>query len=611
MLDRRNLLAGAAGLAALSTGACANLPKPWAAPAGDEDAKLDALLTRHFEENVDDSPEFATSLGLDKDARAPLRFRLDDRSAREAEDDRTEAKRRYAELRRIDRSRLTPKGALSFDIFDFMYGGAAVRADRGYGPGTGANPYVITQRGGAYQQIPDWLDTTHRIAAAEDAEAYLSRLEAFAVALDQQTGHFERDARQAGVVPPDFVLDKALAQLKTLRDTPARTSALVASVARRAKAAGIEGDWEGRATTLVEGRVQPALDRQIAVLTRFRPQAVHDAGVWRLPKGETVYAQALRAYTTTDLSADEIHRIGLEQVADLHARIDVILKAQGYTQGSVGERLNVLNKEPRFLYPNTDEGRAKLLASLNAQMADLAPRLPRAFATLPKTPVEIRRVPPSIELGASGGYYQRGSLDGTRPGAYYINLKDTHDWPSWGLPTLTYHEASPGHHFQISIMQEAGELPIYRRAGVGFSAYSEGWGLYAERVADELGVYENDPFGKVGYLQSYLFRAVRLVVDTGLHHKRWSREQAIRWMVDNAAEPEGSAEREIERYAVMPGQACSYKIGQTEIARLRAEAEAKLGTRFDIRAFHDVILNNGAMPLTVLERVVREWTMAA
>ncbi|HEX8217464.1 MAG TPA: DUF885 domain-containing protein, partial [Allosphingosinicella sp.] len=315
------------------------------------------------------------------------------------------------------------------------------------------------------------------------------------------------------------------------------------------------------------------------------------------------------ANNTTTMTGDEVHQMGLDQVRDLHSRLDTLLRGQGYTNGSVGERINALNREDRFLFPNTDAGRAELLASLNRQIAQMTPLLPRMFNTLPRAALEIRRVPVEIEAGAPGGYYQGAPLDNSRPGIYYINLKDTHEWPKLGLPTLTWHEGVPGHHFQISIAREAGELPIYRRTG-GFSAYSEGWALYAERVADELGIYENDPFGKIGYLQSYLFRATRLVVDSGLHHKRWSREQAIRWMVDNAAEPEGSAVREIERYSVWPGQATAYKIGQTVIERLRAEAERRMGGRFDIKAFHDNILLGGAMPLTVLERRVREWMAA-
>ena len=268
-------------------------------------------------------------------------------------------------------------------------------------------------------------------------------------------------------------------------------------------------------------------------------------------------------------------------------------------EGTVGDRIKTLNEDPQHLWPNTDEGKVALIASLNQQVVDTQALLPRVFNTLPKAQVEVRRVPPSIEIGAPGGYYQAASLDGSRPGAYYINLRDTANWPKWGLPTLTYHEASPGHHFQVSIAREAGGLPFYRRAG-GFSAFNEGWALYAERVAaDDLDVYAGDPLGRVGYLQSYLFRAVRLVVDTGLHAKRWSREQAIAYMAEEAGEPLDSAASEIDRYCVSMGQACSYKLGQTFIARLRDEAEVRPG--FDLKTWHDRVLLNGSVPLAVLE----------
>ena len=412
-----------------------------------------------------------------------------------------------------------------------------------------------------------------------------------------------------GVVPPDFILDKTIPSLERLRATAAAETVLVRSLVRRTREQNIAGDWEARASALVAGPIAAGLDRQIAALRAIRPAAVHDAGVWRLPEGEAYYEWGIRANTTTRMTGEEIHRTGLDQVRELQAELDGLLKAQGYRSGSVGDRLNAMNEEARFLFPNTDEGRAALLATLNRQVAEIMPLLPRVFNTIPRARVEIRRVPVEIEVGAPGGYYQGAALDGSRPGAYYINLRDTHERPSLGLPTLSYHEAVPGHHFQVSIAREAGELPLYRRTQ-GFSAFNEGWALYAERVADELGVYADDPFGRIGYLQSYLFRAVRLVVDSGLHHQRWSREQAVRYMVDNAAEPEGSAVREIERYCVWPGQACAYKVGQTMIANLRAEAERTMGARFDIKAFHDLLLLGGSMPLTVLERRVREWIRA-
>ena len=607
MLNRRAFLLGStafgATFAAAGLGGCATAP----AEASSRDAALDRLLLGWFNEDLAESPEFATNLGLDVGEKAVLRGQLADQSLATAAAERAEATQRLATLRSLGRAGLSQEGRLSYDVAEFRRSVAAQGAGFSFGEiGGRPAPFVVSQLGGAYYSIPDFLDSQHPVNNKADADQYLARLEAFARNLDQETERLRHDV-SLGVVPPDFVLDKAIGNLEALRRTPAGETSLVRSLVRRAGEKGL-GDYRPAATRIVSGPIAAALDRQIAALKRLRPGATHDAGVWRLPNGAAYYAYALRFNTTTSYTPDQIHQIGLDQVRDLHARLDTLLKGQGYTRGSVGDRLNLINKEERFLFANTDAGRADLLASLNKQVAELTPLLPRVFATLPKAALDIRRVPPTIEAGAPGGYYQGASLDGARPGAYYINLKDTHEWPKNGLPTLTYHEGVPGHHFQISVSREAGELPIYRRTG-GFAAYNEGWALYAERIADELGVYDDDPFGKIGFLQSYLFRATRLVVDTGMHHKRWSREQAIRWMVDNAAEPEGSATREIERYVVWPGQACAYKLGETVISRLRAEAEARPG--FDIKQFHDAVLLGGSMPLTVLERRVKEAMLKA
>ena len=305
------------------------------------------------------------------------------------------------------------------------------------------------------------------------------------------------------------------------------------------------------------------------------------------------------------MSPEEVHQLGVEQVADITARIDTILKAQGMRGGTVGARLTALNQDPAQLYPNTDEGRAALIASLNAQMKELDALLPQAFATLPKAKVEVVRVPELIQDGASNGYYNLAPFDGSRPALYYINLKDTHDWPKYGLASLTYHEASPGHHLQISLAQESPATPMLLKLSP-FGAYTEGWALYAEQLADEMGVYEGDPLGRAGMLQSLLFRAARLVVDTGIHHKRWSREQATDYMVETIGFPRPRTQREIDRYCVSPGQACSYKVGHTMWDRIRGEAKAALGDRFDLREYHQILLK-GAMPLTVLERQVDKW----
>ena len=608
MLDRRTFLLSSAafGSAALAgcgatTGGGVDQAAKGAAVGTSRDAELDAMLSRWFDETLARSPEFATNLGVDTGQLAPLRAQLAPASLARAAEERADALDRDRELRAFGRKGLSPAGQLNHDIAEFRTSLGAEGTKFPYGEfGGRPAPYVISQLGGAYYDVPDFLDAQHPINDRGDAEAYLARLEQFARNLDQETERLRHDVA-LGVIAPDFILDKAIGNIEKLRATPTAETTLVQSIARRAAEKRL-GDYGPRAAAIVSGPIAQALDRQLEALRAVRPRAGHDAGVWRLPDGEAYYRYGLRYNTTTSYTPEEVHRIGLDQVRDLQSRLDVLLRRQGYTRGSVGERMNALNKEERFLFPNTDAGRAALLASLNRQVAEITPLLPRVFATLPKAAVEIRRVPTSIEAGAPGGYYQGASLDGSRPGAYYINLKDTHEWPKNGLPTLTYHEAVPGHHFQITVAREAGELPLYRRTQ-GFSAYNEGWALYAERVADELGVYADDPFGKIGYLQSYLFRATRLVVDTGMHHKRWSREQAIQWMVDNAAEPIGSATREIERYVVWPGQACAYKLGQTVIDRLRAELEAR--GNFDIRRFHDAVLLGGSMPLTVLERRVK------
>jgi len=419
--------------------------------------------------------------------------------------------------------------------------------------------------------------------------------------LDGETDKIREDAG-LGVIAPDFIIDRMLPQIRTLRDAPAADMAMIQSLVRKTGALNLSG-YDARAAALVDEKVKPALARQIEALEAIRPKAVHDAGVWRLPDGEAFYAAGLKSNTTTTLSAKEIHAMGLEQVAEITAEIDGILKSQGMTQGTVGERVQALNKDPAQLFPNTDAGKEELLKWLNEQVAALEPKLPTVFGRLPKTHVEIRRVPVSIQSGAPGGYYQGPPLDGSRPGAYYINLRDSGNWPKFALPTLTYHEASPGHHLQVALQRESGELPQWRRAG-GFSAFNEGWALYAEAVAaNDLDAYAADPLGRVGFLMSYLFRAVRLVVDTGIHSERWSRERAVEYMAASGAKPLDASNSEINRYSVWPGQACAYKVGHTVIARLREEAQAKDG--FDLRAFHDKVLGSGSLPLAVLEGRMR------
>lgn len=322
--------------------------------------------------------------------------------------------------------------------------------------------------------------------------------------------------------------------------------------------------------------------------------------MWKLPQGDAYYAWALKAGTTTTLSPDEVHEMGQAQLRELHAEMDALLRGQGLTQGSVGERMSALSRDPAQLFPNTDAGRQQILDYMNARIDDLRARLPRAFATLVRGSLVVKRVPPEIELGAPGAYAGAGSIDGTVPGNLYVNLHDTANHPRFGLPTLAYHEGIPGHVWQGEYTYR---LPLVRSL-LAFNAYSEGWALYAEQLADELGVYEGDPLGKLGYLQSIAFRCCRLVVDTGIHAKRWTRDQAIEWFATANGQPRGDVESEVDRYCAWPGQACGYKVGHSEINRLRERARAALGPRFDFRRFNDALVTGGNVPLVVLGRII-------
>ena len=600
MINRRRLMFTAAAGAGLA--ACGQALAQTPAAAASASAALTALMGAIVQSFLLESPETLTSLGMDKGPMAAMKSRLDDRSQAKIDADRVVFHGQMDQLRAIDRASLPQTEGVYYDALRF-FGETQIMGER-FPYGNGA-PYTISQLTGSYQSLPDFLDTQHAIETAEDAEAYLSRIAAFPTALDQETARMQADFA-AGAVPPDFIIDKTLLQLANLYETPADRMVLTTSIARRAGEKNLAGDWGARAQRIVEGEVYPALRRQADAMRARRAAASHDAGVWRLPDGEAYYDWGIRSYTTSTLSGAEIHDLGLQQVAELSARADGLLKAQGLTQGTVGERISALGKDPSQLYPNTDAGKEQLLADLNAQMAEMATRLPQYFGRIPAAPVEIRRVPTFIEAGAPGGYYNSPALDGSRPGAYYINLRDTAEWPRMQLPTLTYHEASPGHHHQIALQQEQPGRPLLMQV-LGFSAYSEGWALYSEQLADEMGVYENNPIGQIGYLQSLLFRATRLVADSGLHHKRWSREQTIRYMVDTLGDSETAVTTEVERYCVWPGQASSYKVGHNKWVELRARAQAALGDRFDIKAFHDAGMNAGGVPLTVLDKIMTDW----
>lgn len=599
-MDRRAFLL-TSGAAAMAAG----IEPVFAQSGAGADARLNATFDTIFERYLDNSPTMVTSLGLDKGERAAAKSQLGDNSAEGQKQNLALTRAALEQLAPFRKETLSDAAALNLEVVLYTLEQDVVAPEK-FGLSSVIRPYRIFQQGGTYFNTPDFLNTAHSIANAADCDAYLARLEAFATNLDNDTAVQKAEAAR-GYLAPGWSLDLTLGQLAKLRGVPAAESALVQSLVKRAAAAKIAGDWKGRAVAITEGKVHPALDRQIALLKQLRPTTVAGDGVWRVPRGADIYAAALNQSTTTDFTPEQVHQMGLEQVADLTAQLDTILKGQGLSKGSVGARLAQLNVDPAQLYPDTAAGREALIADLNSSYNALKAKLPQAFATVPDVPLEIRAVPVDIQDGASNGYYRRAPLDQSRPALYFINLKDVGDWPKYTLPSLTYHEGAPGHHLQNSIASFAGNLPRLRSMG-GFSAYGEGWALYAEQVAEGLGGYAT-PLERAGYLQSFLFRAARLVIDTGIHTKRWSREKATAYMVETTGFAQPRSQREVERYCTQPAQATSYKVGHAAWLRARDKAQAALGDRFDLKQFHEV-LKEGRMPLSILERRIEAWTKA-
>ncbi|MGH8266954.1 MAG: DUF885 domain-containing protein [Steroidobacteraceae bacterium] len=606
-MDRRQFVTAAGSLVtAAVAGALARVaPAAQAGSAGGPAERLDALFDVFMDERLTRHPEMLTSLGLDSGKYAWANAKLTDESLASVRKDKQENASQLRRLRAFDRNSVSGADRASYDTVAFQMETVERTEPFEFGSGV-ANPYVVSQLTGSYQSIPAFLDRQHKIKTREDADAYLARLRAFAVVLDQETERV-RHAAALRVVPPDFIIDRTLEQMHTLRSTAPADSIMTTSIASRTHKLGLAGNWGADAARILTAAVYPALDRQADALKALRPGAVHEAGVGRLPQGQALYTVALRYATTTEMTSEEVHRLGVEQAKELTARMGTILKAQGKTAGTVAERMQALARDPQYLYPNTDAGRQQMLDYCNELIRQLQPYLPKYFRVLPKAPVEVRRVPEYTQAGAPGGYYQRPALDGSRPGAFYINLRDTSERPRWALPTLVHHEAEPGHHFQLALVLEMPKLPLIRKAGGGFSANTEGWALYAEQLCDEMGLYDKDPLARLGLLQGLTFRAARCVVDTGLHARGWSRERAIDYLVATTGDNRAAVTSEVERYCTWPGQATSYKVGQTRWLKLRADARARLGSKFDIRDFHDAGLTAAPMPLAVLERVIDEW----
>jgi len=603
-ITRREALTGlAAGTAALALPGCATAQP---AALADPQALLDQIawnLLRH-------EPERATSLGVDTDANAALRGMLEDASAAGQQAYAATLRADLARVRATDTSALDPATRTSFEVIESAYSVALDGFAQPYGDvavGSWRNaPYVVIQNVGGYIDLPRFLDADHPVRDAADAEAYLSRLEAFPAGLDGELERI-RAAAGMGVVPPDFLLAKAIPQMEASIADAKAGGAMVDSLVRKSGEANIAGDWGTRARTIVAGPVAAALERQLAELKRQAALADSDPGMWAQPKGDEWYAWALRASTTTRLSPDEIHEMGLTQLAEIHGRMEPILRDLGYTQGPVGERMTALGEDPRFKFAEGDPGRAEIIAFIHDRIAWIRAQMPRAFETLVPANLEVRRLPLAEEPGAPTAYGGAGSKDGTIPGKMWINLRTTDLHRKFDVPTLVHHETIPGHVWEG---EYSNRLPLIRSI-LAFNAFSEGWALYAEQLADELGAYDENPAWRLGYLQDQAFRACRLVVDTGLHHKRWSREQGIAFFMERNGNKRPQVESEVDRYCSWPGQACGYKVGHSEMVRQRSRVQQVLGDAYDLRKFNDAVVKGGNAPLDVLARNVDRYIASA
>ncbi len=553
-----------------------------------------------------DSPEILSSLGFIDNT--PLDFhsgKLADYTREQEQESLDKLRRARQGLDRYGPDGLEGQELLTWKITAWFLDDLIRQAEFEHGG------YRVNQISGVTVNMPQFLTDTHVIKNRKSVERYLSRVAEFGRVL-RETRERVIDDRDFGVVPPDFVIEKALVGMQSFIEGGAAANPLVTTLGPKLEqledvGADDRARFLAEAERLVDTEVIPGYQAMIALFEEMLPGASHEAGIWRIPEGEAIYEAALRSNTTTDYTAEQIHEIGLAEVARIETEMLAILDSQGITEGDFAARVRTVMEDPAQQFPNTDEGRREMidyLESIDERVMAIAPQF---FITIPPQPLEIVRVPEYAQGSSPGGYYNAPALDGSRPGRFYINQKDTADNPKWTLPTLMIHEGAPGHHFQLSASQLIEGVPLLRKVSP-FSAYSEGWALYSERIAKtDMGFYDNDPLGDLGRLQAEMFRAVRLVVDTGMHAKRWSREQAIEYMVAKTGMTTEEVTREIERYVVWPGQATAYKTGQLAILDMRAEAEGILGEAFDLKQFHEVVLMNGGMPLGVLRETVRDW----
>jgi len=571
---------------------------------------INMLANRQAFEFLTRNPEIFTTVGIadgtifdhHSDKLAPSTFAERDRSYAQFE-------QFLRELHWFDRARLDRQDQITYDILADQWGTGVAFKRFAWLSADGL--YPISPMFGTEAQLPTFMQTTHVVSNDKTARNYVRRLEAMGTKLDQVTAEMQQQAK-LGVVLPASLLDRSLIVIHdTVAAPPAENALVTTFVTRMDKVKSLDTarkqELQRQAVTALTTQVYPAYARMSAALIALKPEAAtQTAGVGRLPDGAAYYAEMLKQATTTDYTPEQVHQLGLSEVARITQQMDTLLKTQGLVNGSVGERMTALSKDPRFLYSDDDAGRKQAVVHYQQILDEVNARMPEYFRTVPSTHLTVERVPASQEKGTSGAYYQPAAMDGSRPGMFFANLRDMNEVPQFVMKTLAYHEGIPGHHFQISTALGLKSLPLIRQQTL-YTAYAEGWALYAEAFAAEIGMYKDDPWGDLGRLQAELLRAARLVVDTGLHAKGWSREQAISYMVATTGRPEADVTSEVERYMALPGQACAYKVGELKILELRERAKTALGPKFNLKDFHAVVLENGGVPLTVLEQLVNEW----
>lgn len=594
-----------AGLALLLTACSLPSVMPWVSslkPSGSEDRQINAFFERVYQEDLANRPERQSYRGIKTNY-----DKWDDRS--EAESDRRIAaeQARLEELKSFDFGALSPSRQLSYRLFERQ---TTRRIEVDEFRHTG---YAIHHKNGIHTRVPSFLINIHKVTDLSDARAWVKRLEGVPELFDQVIIQTQMAADNS-VYAPDWSYPRTIESARNVItgapfDTSGKDSTLLNDI--KTKLANIDGSDEDKAAVLVAAHealleaVEPAYLKLIGVLEEQSTHASGDDGIWQVPNGAAYYNMKLRHYTTTDLTAAQVHQMGLDNVARIHDEMRQIMKKVKF-DGSLQEFFEFMRTDPQFFLPSTDEGRAEYLANATNYIDVMRARLPEAFGILPKADIRVKRVEPFRERSAGKAFYQSPAIDGSRPGTYYANLYNMEDMPLYQAAALAYHEGIPGHHMQRSIQQELKGVPSFQKFS-GFTAYTEGWGLYTEYLPKEMGFYE-DPYSDFGRLAMELWRACRLVVDTGMHDKKWTREQAIQYQVDNTPNSMGDIVKAIERYAVNPGQATAYLIGKLKIVEVREKARAEMGDRFDIRAFHDEVLKDGPVPLDILEEKIEAWS---